>query len=162
MFLPGTFLLWPVCKSWQQAHITGMPTLRDSIGSEIRRIFAEPGGQPIEISRHDNGLFGPQSICWQVHGDVTPMMIGGIASLLLQMLDPLVLAGVWDHSVFRKDMRGRLRRTAAFLARTTFGDRAQALGESIASGASTTMFAGTCPMERPISPTILARSPGCT
>lgn len=106
-----------------------MPTLRDSIGSEIRRIFAEPGGQPIEISRRDNGLFGPQSICWQVHGDVTPMMIGGIASLLLQMLDPLVLAGVWDHSVFRKDMRGRLRRTAAFLARTTYGDRAQALGE---------------------------------
>ena len=106
-----------------------MPTLRDSIGSEIRRIFAEPGGQAIEISRDDAGLFGPQSVCWQVHGDVTSMMIGGIASLLLQMLDPRVLAGVWDHSVFRQDMRGRLRRTAAFLARTTYGDRAQALGE---------------------------------
>ncbi|WAC24318.1 oxygenase MpaB family protein [Blastomonas sp. SL216] len=106
-----------------------MPSLRDSIGTEIRRIFAEPGGQVIEISRQDNGLFGPQSVCWQVHGDVTPMMIGGIASLLLQMLDPRVLAGVWDHSVFRQDMRGRLRRTAAFLARTTYGDREQALGE---------------------------------
>lgn len=106
-----------------------MPTLRDSIGSEIRRIFAGPGGHPIEISRQDQGLFGPKSVCWQVHGDVTPMMIGGIASLLLQMLEPSVLAGVWDHSVFRKDMRGRLRRTAAFLARTTYGDRAQALGE---------------------------------
>jgi uncharacterized protein (DUF2236 family) len=106
-----------------------MPTLRDSIGSEIRRIFAEPGGQAIEISRDDSGLFGPQSVCWQVHGDVTSMMIGGIASLLLQMLDPRVLAGVWDHSVFRQDMRGRLRRTAAFLARTTYGDRAQAQGE---------------------------------
>jgi len=110
-------------------HIAAMPTLRDSIGSEIRRIFAEPGGQPIEISRQDHGLFGPHSVCWHVHGDVTPMMIGGIASLLLQMLDQRVLAGVWDHSVFRQDMRGRLRRTAAFLARTTYGDRAQALGE---------------------------------
>lgn len=110
-------------------HIADMATLRDSIGSEIRRIFAEPGGQAIEISREDTGLFGPQSVCWQVHGDVTSMMIGGIASLLLQMLDPAVLAGVWDHSVFRQDMRGRLRRTAAFLARTTYGDRAQALGE---------------------------------
>ncbi len=112
-----------------RAHMEAMPGLRDSIGTEIRRIFAEPGGQVIEISRQDNGLFGPQSVCWQVHGDVTPMMIGGIASLLLQMLDPRVLAGVWDHSVFRQDMRGRLRRTAAFLARTTYGDRAQALGE---------------------------------
>lgn len=106
-----------------------MQTLRDSIGTEIRRIFAEPGGKVIEISREDEGLFGPRSVCWQVHGDVTAMMIGGIASLLLQMLEPRVLAGVWDHSVFRQDMRGRLRRTAAFLARTTYGDRKQALGE---------------------------------
>ncbi|MFN3819595.1 oxygenase MpaB family protein [Blastomonas sp.] len=106
-----------------------MQTLRDSIGTEIRRIFADPGGKVIEISREDDGLFGPTSACWQVHGDVTAMMIGGIASLLLQMLDPRVLAGVWDHSVFRQDMRGRLRRTAAFLARTTYGDTEQALGE---------------------------------
>jgi uncharacterized protein (DUF2236 family) len=106
-----------------------MQTLRDSIGTEIRRIFAEPGGKVIEISRTDEGLFGVDSVCWQVHGDVTAMMIGGIASLLLQMLEPRVLAGVWDHSVFRQDMRGRLRRTAAFLARTTYGDKAQALGE---------------------------------
>ncbi|MGQ2943596.1 oxygenase MpaB family protein [Blastomonas fulva] len=110
-------------------HIAGMQTLRDSIGTEIRRIFAEPGGKVIEISRTDEGLFGVDSVCWQVHGDVTAMMIGGIASLLLQMLEPRVLAGVWDHSVFRQDMRGRLRRTAAFLARTTYGDKAQALGE---------------------------------
>lgn len=106
-----------------------MPSLRDSIGTEIRNIFADPGGKVIEISREDSGLFGPQSVCWQVHGDVTAMMIGGIASLMMQMLDPRVLAGVWDHSTFRQDMRGRLRRTAAFLARTTFGDRKQALGE---------------------------------
>jgi len=106
-----------------------MQTLRDSIGTEIRRIFAEPGGKVIEISRTDEGLFGPDSVCWQVHGDVTAMMIGGIASLLLQMLEPRVLAGVWDHSAFRQDMRGRLRRTAAFLARTTYGDKAHALGE---------------------------------
>lgn len=110
-------------------HIGPMATIRDSIGSEIRRIFAEPGGQPIEISREDTGLFGPGSVCWQVHGDVTSMMTGGIASLLMQMLEPKVLAGVWDHSVFRQDMRGRLRRTAAFLARTTYGDRNQALSE---------------------------------
>jgi uncharacterized protein (DUF2236 family) len=116
-------------KTRRIPHIVGMPGLRDSIGSEIRRVFAEPGGQTIEISHDDTGLFGPHSVSWKVHGDVTSMMIGGIASLLMQMLDPAVLAGVWDHSVFRQDMRGRLRRTAAFLARTTYGDRAQALGE---------------------------------
>ena len=54
------------------------------------------------------------------------MMIGGVAALLLQMLHPAVLAGVWDHSRFRDDMLGRLRRTARFIAVTTYGDRAAA------------------------------------
>ena len=41
-------------------------------------------------------------------------------ALLLQMLHPAVLAGVWDHSDFRADMHGRLRRTAKFIATTTY------------------------------------------
>jgi uncharacterized protein (DUF2236 family) len=54
------------------------------------------------------------------------MMVGGISSLLLQMLHPAVLAGVWDHSNFRTDMHGRLRRTARFIALTTYGGRDEA------------------------------------
>src|SRR5260370_32062273 len=54
------------------------------------------------------------------------MMVGGIAGLLLQMLHPGVLAGVWDHSNFRADMHGRLRRTARFIALTTYGGQAEA------------------------------------
>ena len=44
------------------------------------------------------------------------MMAGGISALLLQALHPLALAGVWDHSSFRTDILGRLRRTATFIA----------------------------------------------
>lgn len=51
------------------------------------------------------------------------MMVGGIAALLLQMLHPAALAGVWDHSDFEADMLGRLRRTARFIAITTYADR---------------------------------------
>jgi uncharacterized protein (DUF2236 family) len=61
-----------------------------------------------------------------VNGDVTTMMVGGVAALLLQMLHPAVLAGVWDHSNFRTDMLGRLRRTARFIAMSTYGARDQA------------------------------------
>src|SRR6202000_2673014 len=46
--------------------------------------------------------------------------------LLMQMLHPGALAGVWDHSDFRRDMSGRLKRTARFIAGTTYGDRAEA------------------------------------
>ena len=75
----------------------------------------------------DPGLFGPGAVCWQVHADFTAMMVGGISALMLQALHPLALAGVWDHSTFRTDMLGRLRRTATFISGTTFGSRADAL-----------------------------------
>ncbi|AUX92880.1 oxygenase MpaB family protein [Mixta gaviniae] len=75
----------------------------------------------------DPGLFGPESVVWPVHGDFTAMLCGGISALMLQMLHPAALAGVWDYSSFRADMLGRLRRTSQFVAVTTFGNRADAL-----------------------------------
>jgi uncharacterized protein (DUF2236 family) len=81
--------------------------------------YANPPGDP--------GLFGPDSVCWRVHADFTSMMLGGMSALMLQALHPLALAGVWDHSTFRTDMPGRLRRTATFIAGTTYGSRADAL-----------------------------------
>lgn len=78
------------------------------------------------VIRRPDGLFGPKAVAWRVHGDVTSMLVGGISSLLLQMLHPAVLAGVWDHSNFRTDMHGRLRRTARFIALTTYGGREEA------------------------------------
>ena len=55
------------------------------------------------------------------------MMVGGIAALLMQMLHPKALAGVWDHSDVHSDMLGRLRRTARFIASTTYAHRDAAM-----------------------------------
>ncbi|WP_263144684.1 oxygenase MpaB family protein [Pseudomonas sp. RIT-PI-AD] len=88
-------------------------------GVALKQIdFEQPPGDP--------GLFGPHAVCWQVHGDFTSMMVGGIAALLMQALHPLALAGVWDHSNFREDLIGRLRRTGQFISGTTFAGREDA------------------------------------
>jgi uncharacterized protein (DUF2236 family) len=81
------------------------------------------GGPPVAFltPKGDKGLFGPESIAWKVHADFISMMIGGISSLILQALHPQALAGVWDHSSFREDLKGRLGRTAFFIAATTYG-----------------------------------------
>jgi uncharacterized protein (DUF2236 family) len=55
------------------------------------------------------------------------MVVGGIAALLTQMLHPKALGGVWDHSDVGEDQLGRLRRTARFIAVTTYGEREAAL-----------------------------------
>ena len=101
-------------------------TVRHAVVAQVRKLVGGTGDDSVERNRQDTGLFGPDSACWQVHGDFTSMMVGGIAALYLQMLHPGPLAGVWDHSDFRKDMLGRLRRTARFIAGTTYGDRAEA------------------------------------
>lgn len=97
--------------------------LRARLIGVIRRTFNDSAKGEAPVQRSDDALFPRDSITWRVHGDVTTMMVGGIASLLLQMLHPAVLAGVWDHSAFRTDMLGRLRRTARFIAETTYADR---------------------------------------
>lgn len=102
---------------------------------DIRRVIARQvyalvgaGSRAIDLDepRGDAGLFGPQSASWKVHSDFNSMMIGGMSALLVQMLHPGALGGVWDHSNWRKDQLGRLRRTAQFIAGTTYGATAQA------------------------------------
>lgn len=68
----------------------------------------------------DAGLFGPESVTWQMHAD--PMMwVAGIRALYLQALHPRAVRGVTQNSDFRRDAWGRLLRTAGFVATLTYG-----------------------------------------
>ncbi|WP_256830515.1 oxygenase MpaB family protein [Pseudomonas sp. Pse1] len=104
-----------------------MEFIRTRIETQIMSLTGLSLGKlDLENPKGDPGLFGPDSISWQVHGDFSSMLIGGISALMLQALHPLALAGVWDHSNFRQDMLGRLRRTGQFISGTTFGSRQDA------------------------------------
>lgn len=102
--------------------------LDDLIRKTIREMVGGSSGPPVAFltPKGDRGLFGPESIAWKVHADFISMMIGGISSLVLQALHPQALAGVWDHSSFREDLKGRLGRTAFFIAATTYGSQVMA------------------------------------
>ena len=80
----------------------------------------------------DRGLFGPDSVTWRIHGHPT-MIIGGLRALIIQSLHPLAMAGVFQHSDFREKPLHRLRRTAQYVATTTFGDTetARAAGDRV-------------------------------
>lgn len=104
-----------------------MQSLRHTIAGQVRTLMGSSGSSALPARPPgDDGLFGKDAVAWRVHGDFPAMMIGGVAALMLQMLHPAALAGVWDHSNFRRDMQGRLRRTAHFIAGTTFGSTAYA------------------------------------
>ena len=102
--------------------------VRRALVRQVRSTFNDlaKGERPVPSS--DDALFPRGSVIRRVHSDVTSMMVGGIAALLTQMLHPKALGGVWDHSDVAEDQLGRLRRTARFIAVTTFGHRDSAQG----------------------------------
>lgn len=106
-----------------RARLSG--ALRDKVAGQdaeerARAIWQSPGER----------WFGPADPVWRVHADAS-MFVGGIRALLLQSLHPLAMAGVAGHSGYKSDPWGRLQRTSAYLATTTFGT-AQAAEETIA------------------------------
>ena len=73
----------------------------------------------------DEGILGPESVAWRVIGHPVSI-VGGLRSLIVQSLHPLAMAGVAQHSDYRRRPLERLRRTSHYVAATTFGDRATA------------------------------------
>ena len=68
----------------------------------------------------EHGLFGPDSVTWQLHADPA-MWVAGISSLYLQALHPRAVAAIVQNSDFRADPLGRLVRTADFVGVSTYG-----------------------------------------
>ncbi|MFI1354558.1 oxygenase MpaB family protein [Streptomyces sp. NPDC020898] len=80
----------------------------------------------------DPGLFGPDSVTWQLHSD--PMMwVAGVRALYFQALHPRAVRGVTQNSDFGKEAWGRLIRTASFVGTTTYGttDAAEKAGARV-------------------------------
>ncbi len=100
--------------------------VRADVRRSIRRSLGVPADPPPREERAGKAFLPPGSVARRVHGDLPSMVVGGLAALLLQTLHPLAMAGVADHSSYREDPIGRLRRTAAFVGATTFGTVEQA------------------------------------
>ncbi|RPF72317.1 oxygenase MpaB family protein [Aurantiacibacter spongiae] len=100
--------------------------LRGAVVGRVRATFNDTARGEAPVLPSDEAFFAKDTPIRMVHADVVSMMVGGMAALLLQMLHPHALRGVLDHSDFRADMHGRLRRTARFIAVTTYGHRDEA------------------------------------
>lgn len=90
----------------------------EPLARELRRAVPERPG--------DDGLFGPRSAVWRLHRDRS-FPVAAIRSLMLQAVHPLAMAGVAQHSDWRRDPIGRLAATSGYVLTVTYGERAAAL-----------------------------------
>lgn len=97
--------------------------IRQSIRDEIEatggrhdevEVYGEPAGDP--------GLVGgPDSLSWEIHGDFASVAAAGSAAIIMEVLHPSVMAGVFQQSTYATEPLKRARNTLGFVLRTTFG-----------------------------------------
>ena len=85
-------------------------------------------GQEINFARPlgEAALLPPNSVSWRIFKNPIALFIGGIAAVILELADPAVRSGVWNHTTFRTDPIGRLRRTGLAAMVTVYGARSVA------------------------------------
>jgi uncharacterized protein (DUF2236 family) len=97
--------------------------------SESRLTMMEPlaraYGRSVPERPADGGLFGPRSLVWRVHRDRS-FPLAGMRSLMVQALHPLAMAGVAQHSDWKRDPFGRLAATSGYVLTVTYSDTASA------------------------------------
>jgi uncharacterized protein (DUF2236 family) len=99
---------------------------------DLAAAIEEGGGRHDEVEIYggelgDPGLAGgPDSMSWEIHGDLASLVVAGTAAILMELLHPSVMAGVFTHSAYRTDPLRRARNTLGYVLRTTFGNTAAA------------------------------------
>jgi len=65
----------------------------------------------------------PDSVSWRVFKNPLSVFIGGVAAVIMELAEPRVRTGVWEHTSFRIDPIRRLRRTGPAAMVTIYGAR---------------------------------------
>ncbi|MCS0588727.1 oxygenase MpaB family protein [Massilia norwichensis] len=77
--------------------------------------FSQPPGEP--------ALAPAGGVSWRVFANPVALFVGGVTAVLLELAEPSVRSGVWDHSSFQRDPVTRLRRTGFAAMMTVYGPR---------------------------------------
>ncbi|MGD9968517.1 MAG: oxygenase MpaB family protein [Hyphomonadaceae bacterium] len=80
--------------------------------------FAAPAGAP--------ALYSPHSVTWRIMKNPVSLLVGGVAGVILELAEPRVRTGVWDHTAFRNDPVRRIRRTGYAAMATIYAPEAAA------------------------------------
>jgi uncharacterized protein (DUF2236 family) len=81
--------------------------------------FARPQGEA--------ALLAADSVSWRIFKNPIALLVGGMAAVILELAEPAVRTGIWEHSSFRTDPLGRLQRTGLAAMVTVYGARSVAL-----------------------------------
>ncbi len=87
--------------------------LQHRLDGMARAYFEGPGLPRVDFTAPPGApaLFAPDSVSWRVMKNPVALTVGGIAAVILELAEPRVRTGVWEHTSFRRDPVARMKRT---------------------------------------------------
>lgn len=129
------------------------PPLQRWVEATAAALLHPPGGPAIDFAQPlgEPALVPPDSLSWRIFKNPVALFTGGVAAVVLELAEPRVRTGVWEHTTFRTDPLGRLQRTGLAAMVTVYGPRGVA--ERMIAGVSRAHGAvrGTTPGGLPYS-----------
>lgn len=94
----------------------------------LRELMQPPPGMAFDFSQPagEAALTPAGGVSWRVFANPVSLFIGGVTAVLLELAEPSVRSGVWEHGSFRHDPVMRLRRTGFAAMMTVYGPRSAA------------------------------------
>lgn len=98
------------------------------IGALAEAVLPQDGGPRFDFSRPrgEAALMPAESVHWRVFKNPVSLYIGGVAAVILELAEPRVRTGVWEHSSFRDHPVRRMQRTGLAAMITVYGPRSAA------------------------------------
>ncbi|TGQ53425.1 DUF2236 domain-containing protein [Mesorhizobium sp. M1C.F.Ca.ET.193.01.1.1] len=106
-----------------------LPWPLQSLLEAVARAVLQPGDLPhIDFSRPigEAGLVSPDSVSWCVFKNPLSLFIGGVTAVIMELAEPRVRTGVWEHTSFRLNPIRRLHSTGLAAMVTIYGSRTTA------------------------------------
>jgi uncharacterized protein (DUF2236 family) len=102
--------------------------LRAPVDRAVRDFLTSSGSEPFDFAQpaDEPALVPADSVSWRIFKNPVAVFVGGVAAVILELAEPRVRAGVWDHTSFRTDPLTRLKRTGLAAMITVYGPRTAA------------------------------------
>jgi uncharacterized protein (DUF2236 family) len=91
-----------------------LPWVLQSSLEAAARVLLEPSDRPhidFSLPTGEAALVSPASVSWRVFKNPLSLFVGGVTAVIMELAEPRVRTGVWEHTTFRANPVERLRRT---------------------------------------------------
>ena len=95
--------------------------------ARIAHLVYAPGNRPEDFLQPcgEPAWMDADSVTWRIFHNPVAMLVGGVTAVLLELAEPRVRTGVWEHTTFRQQPMLRLQRTGYAAMMTAFGARSR-------------------------------------